>query len=352
VGKHALQHDDAALARLAMDGGLAELGALRAAAAQEPERKPIIPVAGKMDAQAARRAAFDAGRETAADPPAPKYPHLGRHATRWNFLLHAYADRGWAVRGDVPGEEGSLARRSDLVPESEVLAAAAEDARALEAAGPARPKPVDKGDTTPPKFGVGLGRRVVVDGTAYRVQKFLGRKVALTSWMRRRTRASVRALRKEREKAAREAKERAGKPRGRKRVDEWEEHWEDEYEHAEPAPAPLPAYVLRRSADGSAAPESMMCADPVVPTPQPERKKFELPAYMKDFSMPSMVDYRVLKGGMNSEQRARAMREAKAHRVAMQKAEMAARKGGAGKAKAVPKKSGIGKGGRKKKKGE
>jgi hypothetical protein len=96
----------------------------------------------------------------------------------------------------------------------------------------------------------------------------------------------------------------------------------------------------------------MMCADPVVPTPQPERKKFELPAYMKDFSMPSMVDYRVLKGGMNSEQRARAMREAKAHRVAMQKAEMAARKGGAGKAKAVPKKSGIGKGGRKKKKGE
>ncbi|CAK9782858.1 hypothetical protein CC85DRAFT_289360 [Cutaneotrichosporon oleaginosum] len=415
VAKHALAHDDADLARLAMDGGLSELGALRAAAARSPVPRPFQPISinADTDIQTRRRAEFEEGRATAADPPKPKFLHIGKHTTRWNFVLHACADRGWAVRGDVPegespvprllrrwnwlGEEGSFARRTDLVLESEVLAAAEEDARQMDEAAPLPRQPRTKSkdakepkegvkDTTPANFGTGLGRRVVIDGVAYRVQKYEGRKVALTSWMRRRTRATMRGWQREKEKAAREAKaEREESAARTKRDEQWEDDWvdseyADEHDYDDPAPAPcpvqkpasapLPAYVLRRSADGSASPESMVLAAPAqLPPPRPrfaevqkekeesnaDKKKFELPAYMRDTttymrdaSANIMAEYQALKGGMNSGMRQRAMRLAKAAKVAARNAELAARKAASG--KVSTKKSGIGKGAAKKKK--
>ncbi|GMK59143.1 hypothetical protein CspeluHIS016_0701580 [Cutaneotrichosporon spelunceum] len=213
IAKHALARDDAPLAALAFDGAKAELGARRAAAARDPEPKPFTPISAKSDAQTRRQAALEAGRATAADPPPARFLHIGKHTTRWNFLLHACADRGWAVRGPSPedespvprllrrwtwlGEEGSFERRTDLVPEAEAEARARQLAMAVAAvSSPTSKSSASEGDTTPPRFGLGLGRRVLVDGTAYRVQKHPGRKVAITSWMRRRSRVlQSRALR-------------------------------------------------------------------------------------------------------------------------------------------------------------
>ncbi|BEJ12637.1 hypothetical protein CspHIS471_0210970 [Cutaneotrichosporon sp. HIS471] len=254
IAKHALAHDDALLTSLAFDAAKAELGALRSAAERDPEPKPF-PIM-RNDPDPHPDTAFEAGRATAANPPPPRFLHIGKHTTRWNFLLHACGDRGWAVRGPAPegespvpgllrrwtwlGEEGSFQRRTDLVREDEVLAAAEMEAAPKPRISPkSSPKAKSQAaaeekaedDTTPPNFGLGLGRRVVIDGTAYRVQKFAGRKVAHTSWMRRRTRA----LRM----AQKHAEESTPKPRPKA----WED-WDEPY-------VPPSAEIMADSQPGS-----------------------------------------------------------------------------------------------------
>lgn len=232
IAKHALKHNDAALAELAFAHAKTELGAARAAATPskansaspsdssslltQPTAKPTKPT--KIFANHERREeAVKAGLSVAADPPVPKYAHLGRDTSRWEFMMHALADRGWARRGPplattvesyVPrclqrwewlGSEGAEERRVDLVvdegggegeggSESGGQASSAPSRRTRSPTPPptqagsysaasasrrrqAQPEPEPEPAHTMPAWGKGQGKRITIDGVAYRLKK-------------------------------------------------------------------------------------------------------------------------------------------------------------------------------------